>query len=134
MNDQDIMMNNLEARIAKAIKENTCPYTTDADIRYFETEEYISENADMCICGEPDDITYFEREEYISENADMCICGKSLENTEELYLQAQYDKEMVNYSEPVSFDMWKAAKAVIARYEIAMSERIDMTSRIRNEK
>ena len=31
---------NLEARIAKAIKENTCPYTTDADIRYFETEEY----------------------------------------------------------------------------------------------
>ena len=110
MNDQDIMMNNLEARIAKAIKENTCPYTTDADIRYFETEEYIS------------------------ENADMCICGKSLENTEELYLQAQYDKEMVNYSEPVSFDMWKAAKAVIARYEIAMSERIDMTSRIRNEK
>jgi hypothetical protein len=30
----------LEARIAKAIQENTCPHTTDADIRYFETEEY----------------------------------------------------------------------------------------------
>ena len=36
---------NLEARIAKAIKENTCPYTTDADIRYFESQ--------LCDCGEP---------------------------------------------------------------------------------
>ena len=56
---------NLEARIAKAIKENTCPYTTDADIRYFETEKYRSDLADLltsatnrnedglCICGEP---------------------------------------------------------------------------------
>ncbi len=43
----------LQARIDKAIQENTCPYTTDADIRYFEREQYISENADMCICGEP---------------------------------------------------------------------------------
>ena len=60
--------------------------------------------------------------------------ARDMKREEELYLQAQYDKEMVNYSEPVSFDMWKAAKAVIARYEIAMSERIDMTSRIRNEK
>ena len=59
---------------------------------------------------------------------------RDMKREEELYLHAQYDKEMVNYSEPVSFDMWKAAKAVIARYEIAMSERIDMTSRIRNEK
>ena len=57
--------------------------------------------------------------------------ARDMKRDEELYLQAQYDKEMVNYSEPVSFDMWKAAKAVIARYEIAMSERIDMTSRIR---
>lgn len=57
--------------------------------------------------------------------------ARDMKREEELYLQAQYDKEMVNYSEPVSFDMWKAAKAVIARYEIAMSERIDMTSRIR---
>lgn len=60
--------------------------------------------------------------------------ARDMKRDEELYLQAQYDKEMVNYSEPVSFDMWKAAKAVVARYEIAMSERIDMTSRIRNEK
>lgn len=60
--------------------------------------------------------------------------ARDMKREEELYLQAQYDKEMVNYSEPVSFDMWKAAKAVVARYEIAMSERIDMTSRIRNEK
>ena len=60
--------------------------------------------------------------------------ARDMKREEELYLQAQYDKEMVNYSEPVSFDMWKAAKAVIARYEIAMSERIDMTSRIRDEK
>ena len=60
--------------------------------------------------------------------------ARDMKRDEELYLQAQYDKEMVNYSEPVSFDMWKAAKAVIARYEIAMSEGIDMTSRIRNEK
>tara|TARA_R100000541_G_scaffold57072_1_gene66931 strand:- start:5359 stop:5580 length:222 start_codon:yes stop_codon:yes gene_type:complete len=53
----------LEDRIAKAIKENTCPYTTDADIRYFETEEYRSYLGDLltsatnenevCICGEP---------------------------------------------------------------------------------
>lgn len=38
---------NLEERIAKAIAENSCPHTTDADIRYFETEK------DLCICGEP---------------------------------------------------------------------------------
>lgn len=38
---------NEEERIAKAIAENTCPYTTEADIRYFEREE------DLCICGEP---------------------------------------------------------------------------------
>ena len=45
---------NLEARIAKAIKENTCPYTTDADIRYFEREEYRAElSAQLCDCGEP---------------------------------------------------------------------------------
>ena len=52
---------NLEARIAQAIKENTCPYTTDADIRYFETEEYRSYLGDLltsatneaCICGKP---------------------------------------------------------------------------------
>ena len=75
--------NILQARIAKAIKENTCPHTTEADIRYFEREQYISENADMCDCGEPDDITYFEREQYISENADMCDCGEPL--TQEHY-------------------------------------------------
>ena len=31
---------NLAKRIEKAIAENTCPYTTEADIRYFETEEF----------------------------------------------------------------------------------------------
>ena len=35
--------------------------------------------------------------------------ARDMKREEELYLQAQYDKEMVNYSEPVSFDMWKAA-------------------------
>lgn len=30
----------LEERIEKAIAENTDPFTTDADIRYFETEEW----------------------------------------------------------------------------------------------
>ena len=30
----------IEKRIEKAIAENTCPYTTEADIRYFETEEF----------------------------------------------------------------------------------------------
>ncbi|MDB4575417.1 hypothetical protein N9112_00475 [bacterium] len=44
--------------------------------------------------------------------------AREMKREEELYLQAQYDKEMVNYSEPVSFDMWKAAKAVVARYDI----------------
>ena len=44
--------------------------------------------------------------------------ARDMKREEELYLQAQYDKEMVNYSEPVSFDMWKAAKAVVARYDI----------------
>ena len=43
--------------------------------------------------------------------------AREMKREEELYLQAQYDKEMVNYSEPVSFDMWKAAKAVVARYD-----------------
>jgi len=43
--------------------------------------------------------------------------ARDMKREEELYLQAQYDKEMVNYSEPVSFDMWKAAKAVVARYD-----------------
>ena len=33
---------NLEKRIEKAIAENTCPHTTEADIRYFETEEFES--------------------------------------------------------------------------------------------
>ncbi len=33
---------NLAKRIEKAIAENTCPYTTEADIRYFETEEFES--------------------------------------------------------------------------------------------
>jgi hypothetical protein len=32
----------IEKRIEKAIAENTCPYTTEADIRYFETEEFES--------------------------------------------------------------------------------------------
>jgi hypothetical protein len=49
--------NILQARIAKAIKENTCPYTTEADIRYFEKEEYRAELsaqlAQLCDCGEP---------------------------------------------------------------------------------
>mgnify|MGYP006129641713 FL=1 len=44
--------------------------------------------------------------------------ARDMKREEELHLQAQYDKEMVNYSEPVSFDMWKAAKAVVARYDI----------------
>ena len=56
---------NLEARIAKAIKEDICPYTTDADIILSETEKYRSYLADvltsatnrsedgLCICGEP---------------------------------------------------------------------------------
>jgi len=44
--------------------------------------------------------------------------ARDMKREEELYLQAQYDKEMVNYSEPVSFDMWKAAKAVVARYDL----------------
>ena len=44
--------------------------------------------------------------------------AREMKREEELYLQAQYDKEMVNYSDPVSFDMWKAAKAVVARYDI----------------
>jgi len=35
--------------------------------------------------------------------------ARDMKREEELYLQARYDKEMVNYSEPVSFDMWKAA-------------------------
>ncbi|MDA8977389.1 hypothetical protein N9104_02165 [Pseudomonadales bacterium] len=43
--------------------------------------------------------------------------ARDMKREEELYLQAQYDKEMVNYSEPVSFDMWKAAKAVVAKYD-----------------
>jgi len=43
--------------------------------------------------------------------------ARDMKREEELYLQAQYDKEMANYSEPVSFDMWKAAKAVVARYD-----------------
>ena len=43
--------------------------------------------------------------------------AREMKREEELYLQAQYDKEMVNYSEPVSFDMWKAAKAVVAKYD-----------------
>tara|TARA_R110000822_G_scaffold125127_1_gene259653 strand:- start:2095 stop:2274 length:180 start_codon:yes stop_codon:yes gene_type:complete len=43
--------------------------------------------------------------------------ARDMKREEELHLQAQYDKEMVNYSEPVSFDMWKAAKAVVARYD-----------------
>ena len=30
----------LEKRIETAIAENTDPFTTDADIRYFETEEW----------------------------------------------------------------------------------------------
>ncbi len=33
---------NLAKRIEKAIAENTCPYTTEADIRYFETGEFES--------------------------------------------------------------------------------------------
>ena len=44
--------------------------------------------------------------------------ARDMKREEELYLQARYDKEMVNYSEPVSFDMWKAAKAVVARYDL----------------
>jgi hypothetical protein len=44
--------------------------------------------------------------------------ARDMKREEELHLQAQYDKEMVNYSETVSFDMWKAAKAVVARYDI----------------
>ena len=43
--------------------------------------------------------------------------ARDMKREEELYLQSQYDKEMVNYSEPVSFDMWKAAKAVVAKYD-----------------
>lgn len=42
---------NEEERIAKAIAENTCPYTTEADIRYFESSRVREE--DLCICGEP---------------------------------------------------------------------------------
>ncbi len=46
---------NLEARIAKAIKENTCPYTTDADIRYFESQlcDCGESQSQLCDCGEP---------------------------------------------------------------------------------
>ena len=35
----------LEKRIEKAIAENTDPFTTDADIRFFETEEWNAEKA-----------------------------------------------------------------------------------------
>ena len=31
----------LEGIIQKVIKNNVCPYTTNSDIRYFETEEYL---------------------------------------------------------------------------------------------
>lgn len=71
---------NLEARIAKAIKENTCPYTTDADIRYFETEEYQE-------VAYPSDKPYGHSIlEMATENPELCICGKSLENTAEHYI------------------------------------------------
>ena len=38
----------LEKRIAKAIAENTDPFTTDADIRFFETEEWPTNPVTGC--------------------------------------------------------------------------------------
>jgi hypothetical protein len=37
----------LEKRIETAIAENTDPFTTDADIRFFETEEWNAEKATL---------------------------------------------------------------------------------------
>ncbi|MCH2474038.1 MAG: hypothetical protein MK217_07245 [Gammaproteobacteria bacterium] len=42
----------LEKRIETAIAENTDPFTTDADIRFFETEEWNAEKAIKETCGE----------------------------------------------------------------------------------
>ena len=36
----------LEKRIETAIAENTDPFTTDADIRFFETEEVVTPKGD----------------------------------------------------------------------------------------
>ena len=37
----------LEKLIEKSIAENTDPFTTDADIRFFETEEHAADLATM---------------------------------------------------------------------------------------
>tara|TARA_B110000977_G_scaffold46694_1_gene63487 strand:+ start:669 stop:1124 length:456 start_codon:yes stop_codon:yes gene_type:complete len=37
----------LQARIAKAIEQNTCPFTTNADIAYFEQQDYEKELKEM---------------------------------------------------------------------------------------
>ena len=42
----------LEKRIETAIAENTDPFTTDADIRFFETEELNAEKLNEETCGE----------------------------------------------------------------------------------
>ena len=42
----------LEKRIETAIAENTDPFTTDADIRFFETEEWNAEKATKKTRGE----------------------------------------------------------------------------------
>ena len=36
----------LQQRIEEAIAANDCEYTTEADIRYYETEEYLLEVAE----------------------------------------------------------------------------------------
>ena len=54
--------------------------------------------------------------------------ARDMKREEELYLQAQYDKEMVNYSEPVSFDMWKAEKAKVI--DLQISNALELSDRI----
>ena len=54
--------------------------------------------------------------------------ARDMKREEELYLQAQYDKEMVNYSEPVSFDMWKAEKA--KEIDLQISNALELSDRI----
>ena len=41
----------LEKRIETAIAENTDPFTTDEDIRFFETEEWNAEKLNEETCG-----------------------------------------------------------------------------------
>ena len=57
----------LEQNIAEAIRTNTCPFTTDADIRYIETEE-------------------FHKNLLPKRESDFCICGELLTNNEEHYI------------------------------------------------